>query len=212
MLSDRLIEIVFLKLKDTYPVKDEQPKVKTETQIFRSLVSCLLSAQSRDQNTVKATKQLFELAQSPAEILSLTNTILIEAISPCGLYNVKARNLQKLCKSLIEDHDSCVPNTAEELISLPGIGRKCTDILLRFTFNENVIAVDTHVHRVVNRTGLAEGVTEVKTAISLSERAPKWALRHGHSWLFGHGQQLCHARRPECLICPVNTICEKNGL
>ena len=199
-------------LSETYPVQDERPRVKTEHQIFRSLVSCLLSAQSRDPNTIKATEQLFKLAQSPTEILALTDDVLVEAIRPCGLYNVKARNLRKLCAALIKDHDGRVPNTGAELIGLPGIGRKCTDILLRFTFNEDVIAVDTHVHRTANRTGLAAGATEFKTAISLSERAPKWALRHGHSWLFDLGQQVCYARQPKCNMCSLETFCEKNGL
>ncbi len=172
----------------------------------------MLSAQSNDKNTLKARDQLFAIATSPEDILMLSDEEIINAIKPCGLYNVKARNLRNLCTTLIERHDGIVPNTRKQLMSLPGIGRKCADIMMRFTFGKDVIAVDTHVHRVANRTGLAVGNTDEQTAKSLEARAPDWALHNGHSWLFSLGQKTCKAQTALCEICPLERLCEKNGL
>ena len=121
---------------------------------FRALVSCLLSAQSRDSNTAKAKNALFALADTPAGILALDDRTIAEAVKPAGLYNMKTRNLKRLCTSLIDDYDEVVPRDRSGLMALPGIGRKCADIMLSFSFGEPVLAVDTHVHRVANRIGL----------------------------------------------------------
>ncbi len=172
----------------------------------------MLSAQSTDKNTLKARDQLFAIAKTPEDVLALSDEEIVAAIRPCGLYNVKARNLRNLCAALIERHNGIVPNDRKRLMALPGIGRKCADIMMRFTFGEDVIAVDTHVHRVANRTGLATGKTEEQTAKSLEGRAPEWALRHGHSWLFKLGQKTCKAQIALCEICPLEFLCEKNGL
>ncbi|MEO1066307.1 MAG: endonuclease III [Pseudomonadota bacterium] len=213
MLSKNDINTLFHELKSRFPGKSDRAKgPKGQPNAFRSCVSCMLSAQSLDRNTAKASTQLFTLADTPVGILALSDHEIVNAIKPCGLYNVKARNLRKLCAALIEDHDGVVPNTRKGLMSLPGIGRKCADIVMSFTFDEDVIAVDTHIHRVANRTGLASGKTEEQTAKSLEERAPDWAMRDGHFWLLNFGKQICKARGPDCIACPVEMICEKNGL
>jgi endonuclease-3 len=140
-------------------------------------------------------------------MLALDDAAIAEAIRPCGLYNVKTRNLKKMCRVLLEEHGGVVPETREGLMSLPGVGRKCADIVMSFAFDRDVIAVDTHIHRVCNRTGLAHGKTEAQTAASLEARAPDWALRDGHFWLLGFGKRVCRARNPDCPACPVNDLC-----
>jgi len=139
--------------------------------------------------------------------LDLADDNVAAAIKPCGLYNTKTRNLKKMCRALLDDHGNVVPKTREGLMSLPGIGRKCADIVLSFTFGEDVIAVDTHVHRVANRTGLAIGKSEAHTAQSLEERSPDWALRDGHFWLLEFGKRVCTSRAPKCETCFLNHTC-----
>jgi endonuclease-3 len=167
----------------------------------------MLSAQSRDANTAKATRQLFALARTPRAMLALDDGAIAEAIKPAGLYNMKTRNICKFCTAVIKDHDGVVPQSRDGLLSLPGIGRKCADIVMSFTFGADIIAVDTHVHRVCNRTGLARGKTEEQTAKSLEERSPQWALRDGHFWLIQFGKNVCTSRAPACPSCSINDIC-----
>ena len=183
------------------------PTVKKGRSPFRSVVSCMLSAQSLDRNTAAASRNLFALAATPAGILALDDEAIAAAIRPCGLYNVKTRNLRKMCEALLEEHGGRVPRTREGLMSLPGVGRKCADIVLHFTFGEAVVAVDTHVHRVCNRTGLAEGKTEAKTAESLEARLPEGFGMDGHVLILNHGKRVCRARAPRCGDCPVADLC-----
>lgn len=150
---------------------------------------------------------LFDLAQTPQGILALGDEAIASAIKPCGLYNVKTRNLKKLCAYLIEELNGKVPTTREGLMKLPGIGRKCADIVMSFTFGEDVIAVDTHVHRVANRTGLARGKTEAHTAQNLEDRSPQWAMKDGHFWLLQFGKTVCNARSPKCETCFLSHLC-----
>ena len=184
------------------------PSVKRGRSPFRSVVSCMLSAQSLDRNTAKASRQLFALATTPEGILALTDDEIVAAIRPAGLYNMKRRNLRKMCQALLDDHGGRVPRTREGLMSLPGVGRKCADIVLHFTFGEAVVAVDTHVHRVCNRTGLATGKTEAQTAASLEARIPDAYRQVGHVLLLDFGKTVCRSRRPRCDACPVADLCE----
>lgn len=208
LLPEADVSHVFTALKTAMPGRTRGAKgPKGQPNAFRSCVSCMLSAQSRDANTAAATRALFKLARTPRSILALPDEVIADAIKPCGLYNVKTRNLKKMCAALIEEHDGQVPTTRKGLMSLPGIGRKCADIVLSFTFGENVIAVDTHVHRVCNRIGLAFGKTEAQTAASLEARTPEWALQDGHFWLLQFGKQVCRSRTPKCETCPVNHLC-----
>ncbi|MEM9794859.1 MAG: endonuclease III [Pseudomonadota bacterium] len=194
------------RLRAAFP-EAKAPAIKKGRDPFRSVVSCMLSAQSLDRNTAAASKALFALARTPEAILALRDDQITAAIRPAGLYNVKCRNLRKMCQSLLHDHGGVVPTTRAGLMSLPGVGRKCADIVLSFTFGEAVVAVDTHVHRVCNRTGLAMGKTEAQTARSLEARIPDAFRRDGHVLLLTLGKRLCRARRPHCGDCPVASLC-----
>lgn len=212
MLDERQVEEVYRILSDEMPGRTPDAKgPKGQPDAFRSCISCVLSAQSLDRNTAKAARQLFALAQTPQEMLALDDEQIAAAIKPCGLYNMKTRNIRAFCTSLLEDHGGRVPDTREGLLSLPGIGRKCADIVLSFTFGKDVIAVDTHVHRVCNRIGLTAAKTADKTAAQLEERSPGWAMADGHFWLIQFGKRICTARAPKCPRCPVSHLCEFYG-
>ncbi len=207
MLDAADVEAVFRRLAERTPAGEREPHVKEDVDPFRALVSCLLSAQSRDENTAKARNTLFALADTPQGILDLDDSAIAAAIKPCGLYNTKTRNLRRLCAAVRDTCGGVVPRTREGLMALPGIGRKCADIMLLFTFGEPAIAVDTHVHRVCNRLGLAEGKTEAETARSLEDRAPHWAKLDGHLWLLEFGKQVCRSRAPACDSCFLRDLC-----
>ena len=208
LLAPKQIEEAYRLLEQHMPGRTLQSKgPKDQPDAFRSCVSCMLSAQSRDQNTAAASRALFALADTPKGILELENEVIANAIKPCGLYNVKTRNLKKMCAFLLEEFDGQVPTTREGLMKLPGIGRKCADIVMSFTFGEDVIAVDTHVHRVSNRTGLARGKAEAQTAQSLEGRSPDWAKRDGHFWLLEFGKKICTSRTPKCETCFLAHLC-----
>jgi len=209
MLSDPQVEEVYRKLAEAMPGRTKNAKgPKGQPDAFRSCISCMLSAQSLDRNTAAATKALFKLAKTPEAMLALDDDAIREAIKPCGLYNNKTKSIRKFCTALLEEHGGVVPDTREGLLSLPGIGRKCADIVMSFTFGADVIAVDTHVHRVCNRIGLTEAKTADKTAQQLEERSPDWAMADGHFWLIQFGKRVCRARVPKCEICVVSDLCE----
>ena len=209
MLNADQVEQVYRKLADAMPGRTKNAKgPKGQPDAFRSCISCMLSAQSLDRNTAAATKALFKLARTPEAMLALEDDAIREAIKPCGLYNNKTKSIRKFCTALIEEHGGVVPDTREGLMSLPGIGRKCADIVMSFTFGKDTIAVDTHVHRVCNRIGLTDAKTADKTAQQLEERSPQWAMRDGHFWLIQFGKKVCRARIPKCDICVVSDLCE----
>lgn len=209
MLDEGEIEEVYRRLAAAMPGRTRGAKgPKGQPDAFRSCISCMLSAQSLDRNTAAATRALFKLATTPQAMLALDDDAIRAAIKPCGLYNTKTRNIRKFCAALLEEHDGVVPDTREGLLALPGIGRKCADIVLSFTFGHDVIAVDTHVHRVCNRIGLTSAKTADQTAQQLEDRSPEWALRDGHFWLIQFGKRICRARVPKCPICPVSDLCE----
>ena len=180
---------------------------KDQPDPFRSVVSCMLSAQSRDANTALAVERLFALATTPEAMLALPDGDIAAAIKPCGLYNMKTRSLRGLCETLIAEHGRVVPQTRDGLMSLPGVGRKCADIVLSFSFGQDVIAVDTHVFRVVNRLGLTEARTADETARQLERDAPGFARRDGHFWLIQFGKAVCTARHPQCETCFLADLC-----
>ena len=207
MLDAPEILEMMTRLRAAYP-DARLPQSKGGRDPFRSVVSCMLSAQSLDRNTAAASKALFALADTPEGILALEDAQIVAAIKPCGLYNVKARNLRKMCRALLDAHGGTVPRDRKGLMSLPGVGRKCADIVLSFTFGEAVVAVDTHVHRVCNRTGLAQGRTEAQTAASLEDRIPDAFRRDGHLLILTHGKRVCRARSPRCDECILADLCE----
>ena len=212
MLDEAAREEMMRRLAARFPGRarspQEGPGGKGGRNPFRSVVSCMLSAQSLDRNTAAATRNLFALARTPEGILALTDEEITTAIRPAGLYNVKCRNLRKMCRHLIDELGGEVPRSRAGLMALPGVGRKCADIVLHFTFQEAVVAVDTHVHRVCNRTGLAEGKTEERTARSLDARIPDWARWDAHVQILAFGKQVCRARAPKCDDCPLSDLCE----
>lgn len=212
LLEPSEVEAIYKQLAEAMPGRTPNAKgPKGQPNAFRSCISCMLSAQSKDANTAAATQNLFALAKTPQAVVMLEDEVIAAAIKPAGLYNVKTRNIKKFCHALLEDHKGVVPSTREGLLSLPGIGRKCADIVMSFTFGVDVIAVDTHVHRVCNRIGLAQGKTEEQTAKSLEARTPQWALRDGHFWLLQFGKTICKARSPKCDECPVQALCLWDG-
>ena len=211
-LGEAEVEELFRRLAETMPGRTANAKgPKGQPDAFRACVSCMLSAQSLDRNTAAAAKALFALATTPEAMLELDDAAIAEAIRPCGLYNMKTRNLRAFCAALLDRHGGVVPDTREGLMALPGIGRKCADIVLSFTFGRAVIAVDTHVHRVCNRTGLTDVTMADRTAARLAERAPDWALGDGHFWLIQFGKRVCTARAPRCRECPIVDLCLWEG-
>ena len=174
---------------------------------FRSCISCMLSAQSLDRNTAAATTALFKLARSPKGMLALSDAQIVDAIRPAGLYNMKARNIRKFCRQLLDDYGGVVPGTRDELLKLHGIGRKCADLVAHFAFGAPHIAVDTHIRRVCQRTGLASGKVEAQVATDLDARAPDWAKPEAHFWLLNFGKRICRSRTPLCPQCPIAPLC-----
>jgi len=204
-LSD--IDAIFTALEAEAGAPTTDVDVKRRRSPFRSLVACLLSAQSRDANTKRAADALFDRAATPEAILALDEAEIARLIQPCGLYNTKARNLKKLCRALVDTHGGVVPTDRQGLMALPGIGRKCADIMLRFVFHQPAIAVDTHVYRVATRIGLSQGRSAEQVARDLEAVVPERFAMRAHLLLLEHGKRICRARAPRCAICPVAPWC-----
>lgn len=175
---------------------------------FELLTAVMLSAQSTDIGVNKATARLFPVANTPQAILELGEDNLKKHIATLGLYNSKAKHLLATCRILIDQFDGQVPETRKALESLPGVGRKTANVLLNILFDEPTIAVDTHIFRVGNRTGLAPGKTPLEVEKRLVEAVPKRFRKHAHHWLILHGRYVCKARKPQCQLCPIATECE----
>ncbi len=186
------------------------PKPTTELKYknnFELLISVILSAQATDVSVNKATKHLFKLANNPKSILQLGLTGLRQEIRTIGLYNNKAKNIIKTCERLISDHNGRVPKDREALEQLPGVGRKTANVILNTAFSKPTIAVDTHVFRVANRTGLAKGETPIKVEHGLLSVIPKKYLINAHHHLILHGRYVCLARKPLCYKCHITNHC-----
>ena len=175
---------------------------------FELLVAVVLSAQSTDAGVNKATRHLFLVADTPQKMLALGEARLIEQIKTIGLFRTKAKNLLATCRLLVERHGGAVPRTREALQALPGVGRKTANVVLNVAFGEPTIAVDTHVFRVANRTGLAPGRNPLEVEERLQERVPPRYLPHAHHWLILHGRYVCLARQPQCWRCTVAANCD----
>jgi endonuclease-3 len=175
---------------------------------FELLVAVILSAQATDTSVNRATKGLFAQAHTPEALLALGLTRVRAHIKRIGLFNTKAKNIIKTCRLLIEEHDSQVPRTRVELERLPGVGRKTANVILNTAFGQPTIAVDTHVFRVSNRTGLAPGKTVGAVEASLMKATPKRYLANAHHLLILHGRYTCTARRPNCPDCALKRYCD----
>ncbi|MFG1463770.1 endonuclease III [Xanthobacter sp. DSM 24535] len=174
---------------------------------FTLLVAVVLSAQATDVGVNKATKGLFAAAPTPAAMVALGEEGIAAHIRTLGLYRGKAKNVAELSRLLLARHGGAVPVEREALEALPGVGRKTANVVLNIAFGVPTIAVDTHLFRVANRTGLAPGATPLEVELGLEKRIPDRFKRHAHHWLILHGRYICKARLPDCPICPINDLC-----
>ena len=174
---------------------------------YTLLVAVALSAQSTDVGVNKATDKLFKIVDTPEKMLALGEDGLKEHIKTIGLYNSKAKNVIKLSQMLVDEHGGETPDDQEALERLPGVGRKTANVVRNIAFGAPTMAVDTHIFRIGNRTGLAPGKTPLKVELSLLKRTPDEFMQHAHHWLILHGRYLCKARKPECWRCPVADLC-----
>ena len=174
---------------------------------YTLLVAVVLSAQATDASVNKATEPLFKIADTPQKMLRLGEARLKEYIRTIGLYNTKAKNILKLSELLVRDHDGRVPQEREALQALPGVGRKTANVVLNVAFGQPTMAVDTHIFRLCNRTGLAPGKTPDAVEQMLMKRVPEPYRLNAHHWLILHGRYVCKARKPDCTVCVVRDLC-----
>ena len=199
------IEPFFATLKQANP----NPVTELEyTNVFELLAAVLLSAQATDVGVNKATRRLFPRANTPQRMLALGLPELTEAIRTIGLYRTKAKNLYETCRILVDQHGGQVPRSREALEALPGVGRKTANVVLNVAFGEPTMAVDTHIFRVSNRTGLAPGRNPFEVETKLMKRVPASYLVDAHHWLILHGRYVCKARQPLCAQCGVAAWCD----
>ena len=187
------------------------PEPETELEydnVYQLLVAVVLSAQATDAGVNRATKPLFEKIKTPAQMVALGETKLIDYIKTIGLFRTKAKNVIALSQLLIERHGGEVPHTHAELQDLPGVGRKTANVVMNVAYGEATIAVDTHIFRVGNRTGLAPGKTPLEVELKLLKRVPEQYRLHAHHWLILHGRYVCTARSPHCADCRVRAWCD----
>ena len=204
-MKKQFIEPFFATLQAANP----QPNTELEyTSVFELLAAVLLSAQATDVGVNKATRRLFPVANTPRKILALGLEGLESYIKTIGLYRSKARHLLETCRLLVEQHGGEVPRTREALEALPGVGRKTANVVLNVAFGEPTMAVDTHIFRVSNRTGLAPGKTPYEVEMQLLKRVPEQYLVDAHHWLILHGRYVCQARKPLCGQCAVAAYCD----
>ncbi len=204
-MKKELVEPFFATLQAANP----EPKTELEYSTpFELLAAVLLSAQATDASVNKATRVLYPVANTPQKILELGLPRLEGYLKTIGLFRSKAKNLLETCRLLIERHGGEVPRTREELEALPGVGRKTANVVLNVVFGEPTMAVDTHIFRVGNRTGLAPGKTPLAVELKLLKRIPPPYLLHAHHWLILHGRYVCIARKPLCWKCAVAPYCD----
>lgn len=196
---------IFRRLREDNP----EPTTELEYQsVFELLVAVILSAQATDVGVNKATAKLFPVANTPEAILALGVEGLEQYIRTIGLYRSKAKNVIETCRLLVEKHGSMVPDTREELEALPGVGRKTANVVLNTAFRQPAMAVDTHIFRVSNRTGIAPGKNVLEVEKKLLKFVPKEYLLDAHHWLILHGRYVCKARKPQCGSCRIEDLCE----
>jgi len=194
----------FRRLREANP----EPRGELEhVNPYTLLVAVVLSAQATDAGVNKATRALFAEVDTPEKMVALGEAKLRDAIKTIGLFNTKAKNVIALSQKLIAEHGGTVPDSRAVLETLPGVGRKTANVVLNVAFGEETFAVDTHVFRVGNRTGMAPGKTPLEVELKLEELVPPPFRRHAHHWLILHGRYICKAQRPLCEKCPINDLC-----
>ena len=204
-LAPRVVEEIFRRFRDAEP----EPKGELEhTNAYTLLVAVALSAQATDKGVNLATRNLFPIADTPEKMLELGEDGLIEHIKTIGLFRNKAKNVIALSRKLIDEYDGVVPSSRAALQSLPGVGRKTANVVLNMWFGQPAMAVDTHVFRVANRTGIAPGKDVVAVERALEDVIPAEFNLHAHHWLILHGRYVCKARKPECGRCLIHDLCQ----
>ncbi len=203
-LSPDQIDLFFARLQHSMPAPVTELNYVNP---YTLLVAVVMSAQATDKGVNRATQALFKIADTPEKMVQLGEKELISHIKTIGLFSTKAKNVIGLSKALIAEHASQVPRTRAELEALPGVGRKTANVVLNVVYGEGTIAVDTHVFRVSNRTGLAPGKTVLAVELSLDKRVPDTYRLYAHHWLILHGRYTCIARTPKCPVCVVRDIC-----
>jgi endonuclease-3 len=204
LMKAAVIPEFFARLKKAIPEPETELEYDT---VYQLLVAVVLSAQATDAGVNRATEPLFKIVKTPQQMLDLGERKLISYIKTIGLFRTKARNVMGLSKLLIERHGGEVPRNHEALQELPGVGRKTANVVMNVAFGEATIAVDTHIFRVGNRTGLAPGKNPLEVELRLLKRVPEEYRLHTHHWLILHGRYTCKARKPECPNCVVNDLC-----
>jgi|TARA_B000000557_G_scaffold181080_1_gene147828 endonuclease-3 len=213
MKTNNDIEYIYEKLSSLYPTySNKKPKSKIYSKAYTSLIGVMLSAQSQDKRTAVACNQLFALADTPEEMIKLSREEIIEAIKPAGLYNAKSKNILATSKMLIEKFNGIVPQTQKELMSLPGVGRKSSDIVMRFVFGAPNIAVDTHVFRLLWRLGWADSLDEGKASITVNNTTPSKYKYGAHMWLITHAKKVCKSKSPSCDPCVISAACDRRDI
>ena len=195
---------LFQRLRELNPHPTTELEYATP---FELLVAVILSAQATDVGVNKATRKLFAVARTPAQMLALGSDGLKRYIASIGLFNAKARHILASCQILVERHGGQVPRDRAALEALPGVGRKTANVVLNTAFGEPTMAVDTHIFRVANRTGLAPGKTPLAVELGLLKRVPAKFLKDAHHWLILHGRYVCKARKPQCPTCVIRDLC-----
>lgn len=207
LLSKSEMEIVFSRWQKQNPNPTSELQYQNP---FTLLVAVVLSAQATDKSVNLATKKLFPIADTPQKMQALGENGIIPYIQSIGLYKNKAKHIMGLCKMLIEDFSSTVPDNLEDLIKLPGVGRKTANVVLNVVFDQPTMPVDTHILRVAPKIGLAEGTTPAAVEQSLLERIPSQYLKNAHHWILLHGRYVCTAKNPKCQECLIRDICKRN--
>lgn len=191
-------------LEETY--RGAIPELKFDS-VFELLVAVILSAQCTDKRVNQVTQILFPIANTPEKILQLGQSKLEEIIKPCGYFRAKAKHIVKTAQILIDNYGGEVPSDFDELIKLPGVGRKTANVVISVAFKNPAIAVDTHVFRLANRMKLAEGKTPLEVEHGLQKIIPREKWSDAHHWLIWHGREICAARKPKCNVCPLSKVC-----
>jgi endonuclease-3 len=208
LMKPAVIPEFFARLKKAMP----EPETELEyDNVYQLLVAVVLSAQATDVGVNRATGPLFKFIKTPEQMVKLGEKKLIDHIKTIGLFRTKAKNVIALSHLLIDNHGGEVPKTHEELQALPGVGRKTANVVMNVAYGEATIAVDTHIFRVGNRTGLAPGKNPLQVELKLLKRVPEDYRLHAHHWLILHGRYTCKARKPECPTCVVNDLCTFKG-
>jgi endonuclease-3 len=205
MKSKGYVNKIFKVLSET--IKNPTTELNYSDE-FTLLVAVVLSAQSTDKGVNKVTTKLFALAREPLEMIKLGEKKIRETIKNIGLYNSKAKNLFLLSNILVNDYNGKVPSERDDLVKLPGVGRKTANVVLNTFFGKPYIAVDTHLFRLGNRIGLAKGKTPLEVENRYMDTIPKWALKNAHHWLILHGRYTCKAKNPNCDSCEITKYCE----